>query len=320
MKYAKTILKWLMYAAVLACIVYFIRAFLHHAEQLPPIRWSLTTFLLAVLSAVSVVVTHFFGTHVWRLLMSDQGHRVPTRLAVQVFFISQLGKYLPGNVGQFIGRGVLAKSTGIPVGVAVGTAIFEGIWNLVISSSLALLATVVLWDLHFAQNGSSALTSKLAWILPLALVAPWLSIKLLNAFLPQLSMKIGGGQLIRLPQLRTSLLVSLLILINFLQQGYIVKLQGELFFAHPDIDWFSITLLYSSAWVVGYVVPGAPGGLGVREAMMVLLLTPLVGAAVASGLAVSMRLTTLLGDGLSVLIGFSGRALRAKSKGTADSA
>ena len=312
MKHAKTILKWLMYAAVLASIVFFVRAFMVHMENLPPLAFNLTTVSIAVLSMVSVVVAHFFGTHVWRLLMSDQGHRVATRLAVQVFFISQLGKYLPGNVGQFIGRGVLAKSTGIPVGVAVGTAVFEGIWNLVISASLALLATVLLWDLHASQTAAPAFASKLVWILPLALVAPWLGIKVVNSFLPRLSMKIGGGQMLRLPRLRTALLVSLLILVNFMQQGFIVKLQAEYLFASPDVDWFSIALLYSSAWVVGYVVPGSPGGLGVREAMMVLLLTPVTGAAVAAGLAVSMRLTTLLGDALTVLLGFVGRHLQAR--------
>lgn len=308
MKHTKTLFKWLMLAAVLASIVFFVRAFLTHMEKLPPLQLNLTTVAIGVLSAVSVVVTHFFGTHVWRLLMSDQGHRVPTRLAVQVFFISQLGKYLPGNVGQFLGRGVLAKSTGIPVGVAVGTAVFEGIWNLVISSSLALLGTVVLLDLQ-TSHGAPAFADKLAWILPLALVAPWLGIKVVNTLMPKLSMKIGGGQMLRLPRLRTALFVSLLILVNFMQQGYIVKLQAEYLFASPDIDWFSIALLYSSAWVVGYVVPGSPGGLGVREAMMVLLLAPLTGPAVAAGLAVSMRLTTLLGDALTVLIGVVGRRL-----------
>jgi hypothetical protein len=241
-------------------------------------------------------LTRFFGTHVWRLLMSDQGHRVPTRLAVQVFFISQLGKYLPGNVGQFLGRGVLAKSTGIPVGVAVGTAVFEGIWNLIISLSLALLSTWVLWDLNTVQTASPNFASQAAWLLPLALVLPWLGLKVVNTVLPKLSMKIGGGQLLRLPRLRTSLLVSLLILVNFMILGYVLKLQAEVFFARPDVDWFSITLLFSSAWVVGYVVPGAPGGLGVREAMMVVLLAPLTGGC-GHRAAVSMRLTTCWATG-----------------------
>jgi glycosyltransferase 2 family protein len=309
MKIAINIFKWLMYAAVVVSLAYFALALKKHLDQLPAIAFGVPTVMVAVLSACAVVVTHFLGTHVWRLLMSDQGHRVPTRLAVQVFFISQLGKYLPGNVGQFLGRGVLAKSTGIPVGVAVGTAVFEGIWNLIISLSLALLSTWVLWDLNTVQKVHPDFAAQAVWLLPLALVLPWLGIKMVNTVLPQLSQKIGGGQLLRLPRLRTSLLVSLLILVNFMILGYVLKLQGAVFFARPDIDWFSITLLFSSAWVVGYVVPGAPGGLGVREAMMVVLLTPLTGGAVATGLAVSMRLTTLLGDGLTVLVGVLGRFL-----------
>lgn len=303
MKHSKRLFKALMYAAVLASCVYFGLAFKTHVEQLPAIPLNVQTVLVALLSVLAVVVTHFFGTNVWRLLMSDQGHRVPLGIALQVFYISQLGKYLPGNVGQFLGRGVLAKSTGIPVGVAVGTAVFEGIWNLVISMALALLSTWVLWDLATVQSVSTRFTQQAVWMLPAALVLPWLGIKVVNTVLPGLSRKIGGGQLLRLPRLRTSLLVSLLILVNFMLLGWVLQLQAEYFFMHSGVDWFSVTLLFSSAWVVGYVVPGAPGGLGVREAMMVVLLTPLTGAPVATGLAVSMRLTTLLGDALTVLFG-----------------
>ena len=315
MKSAKTAFKILMYAAVLASCVYFGLAFKKHVDSLPHIDFTWQTVLVAILSVCTVVLTHFFGTHVWRLLMSDQNHRVPTRLAVQVFFISQLGKYLPGNVGQFLGRGVLAKSTGIPVGVAVGTAVFEGIWNLVIGLTLALLSTWVLYDLVTVHSVNPAFGAKAGWLLALALVLPWLSVKVLNAVLPNLSRKVGGGELLRLPRLRTSLLVSLLILINFMMLGYVLKLQAEVFFAAPDVDWLSITLLFSSAWVAGYVVPGAPGGLGVREAMMVVLLTPLTGAPVATGLAVSMRLTSLLGDGTSVLVGMAARNRQQRHKG-----
>ena len=243
--------------------------------------------------------------------MADQNHRVPMRLAMPVFFLSQLGKYLPGNVGQFLGRGVLARSTGIPVGVAVGTAVFEGVWCLVISLTLTLLSTWVLYDLVTLQSVNPAFASMAGCLLVLALVLPWLSVKVLNTVLPKLSRRVGGGALLRLPRLRTSLLVSLLILTNFMLLGSVLKMQAEVFFSSPPVDWLSITLLFNSAWVAGYVVPGAPGGLGVREAMMVVLLTPLTGAPIAAGLAVSMRLTSLLGDGLTILIGaISGRAQR----------
>jgi glycosyltransferase 2 family protein len=311
MTLAKTLLKCLMYVAVAASLLYFGWAFKRNVEGLTSIDWTSRTVLVGVLSCCTVVVTHFFGTHVWRFLMADQNHRVPMRLAMPVFFLSQLGKYLPGNVGQFLGRGVLARSTGIPVGVAVGTAVFEGIWCLVISLTLTLLSTWVLYDLVTLQSVNSAFASMAGCLLILALVLPWLSVKVLNTVLPKLSRRVGGGALLRLPRWRTALLVSLLILTNFMLLGSVLKMQAEVFFSSPPVDGLSITLLFNSAWVAGYVVPGAPGGLGVREAMMVVLLTPLTGAPIAAGLAVSMRLTSLLGDGLTILIGaISGRAQR----------
>ena len=44
--------------------------------------------------------------------------------------------------------------------------------------------------------------------------------------------------------------------------------------------------------------------------MMVVLLTPLTGAPIATGLAVSMRLTSLLGDGLTIVIGAISRRMQ----------
>jgi hypothetical protein len=49
--------------------------------------------------------------------------------------------------------------------------------------------------------------------------------------------------------------------------------------------------------------PGVAGGLGVREAMVVALLTPVVGAGAAIGLSITMRLATVAGDGLAFGLG-----------------
>lgn len=57
------------------------------------------------------------------------------------------------------------------------------------------------------------------------------------------------------------------------------------------------------AWIIGYVVPGSPGGMGVREAMMLLLFTPVIGAGATLGISVTMRVTSVLGDRLAFLLG-----------------
>ena len=296
-----------MYVAVPASLLYFGLAFKRNVEGLPSIDWTSRMVLVGVLSCCTVVEPLFFGTHVWRFLMTDQYHRLPMRLAMPVFFLSQLDKYLPGNVGQLLGRGVLVRSTGIPV----GTAVFEGGWCLVISLTLTLLSTWVLYDLVTLQSVNPAFASMAGCALVLALVMLRWSVKMRNTALPKLSRRVGGGALLRLPRWCTSLLVSLLILTNFMLLGSMLKMQAEVFFSSSPLDWLSITLLFNSAWMAGYVMPGAPGGLGVREAMKVVLLTPLIGVSIAAGLAVSMRMTSLLGDGLTILIGvISGRAQR----------
>ncbi len=50
------------------------------------------------------------------------------------------------------------------------------------------------------------------------------------------------------------------------------------------------------AWMAGYLVPGAPGGLGVREAVMLLGLAPTVGEPSALAAALSYRMVTVLAD------------------------
>jgi uncharacterized membrane protein YbhN (UPF0104 family) len=53
---------------------------------------------------------------------------------------------------------------------------------------------------------------------------------------------------------------------------------------------------YALAWLVGFIVPFAPSGLGVREATFVALLAPTIGAAPATALGVGLRLANLAGD------------------------
>jgi uncharacterized membrane protein YbhN (UPF0104 family) len=57
--------------------------------------------------------------------------------------------------------------------------------------------------------------------------------------------------------------------------------------------------------VIGFVTPGAPAGLGVREAVLLLLLAHGMGAANASLLILTLRIATTLGDMLCFVIGLA---------------
>ena len=73
---------------------------------------------------------------------------------------------------------------------------------------------------------------------------------------------------------------------------------------------------YSFAWLVGFVVPFAPSGLGVREATLIALLTPSLEVGPATALTVGLRLANVAGDFLAIGLieavrSFAGRWRRA---------
>ena len=59
---------------------------------------------------------------------------------------------------------------------------------------------------------------------------------------------------------------------------------------------------YALAWAIGFVVPGAPGGLGVREAMLLTFLSGAVEDKSVLIAAILFRVATTLGDALFFLI------------------
>jgi uncharacterized membrane protein YbhN (UPF0104 family) len=78
-------------------------------------------------------------------------------------------------------------------------------------------------------------------------------------------------------------------------------------------DWMPIVAACSAAWIAGFVIPGAPGGLGIRETVLVLLLSPRFGGETALIAALLYRGVTLAGDALAAVVGLlmaNGRMMR----------
>jgi uncharacterized membrane protein YbhN (UPF0104 family) len=67
-------------------------------------------------------------------------------------------------------------------------------------------------------------------------------------------------------------------------------------------DWSTLIGISAVGWLLGFVIPGAPGGLGVREAVFIAGLTATgVPASLSTAIALGHRLVTLSGDGLVAL-------------------
>lgn len=301
--------KWLAAVVALLATGFFIYYAVRNFSEIPPLNWGGASMAIGLLSAVLVVSSIGIVGTIWHLLLRDHGLSTSWRQAQTIFAIVQFGKYLPGNVGQHVGRVVMAREIGIPVPITLNTMLVEMLWGAGIAAGLAILSLTLFIDGQALGLQLQLGPVQLGLGVALLLFTPWIGITLLNRYLPSLAKRLSGGERVAAPRLRTALAVAVLFLLCFVVMGVILKLQAQWFFGVTASSVFELTCLFSIAWLAGYLVPGAPGGLGVREAMMVLLFSPLLGPGTAVGLGVTLRVTTTIGDAVAFCFGIIGRKL-----------
>lgn len=66
-----------------------------------------------------------------------------------------------------------------------------------------------------------------------------------------------------------------------------------------------LAAIFMVAWAAGFVVPIAPGGIGVRETALIAMASPSEDMAIIATFALVTRLVTTMGDGLMGFAGYS---------------
>ncbi|WP_066258547.1 lysylphosphatidylglycerol synthase transmembrane domain-containing protein [Hydrogenophaga flava] len=297
------LLRGLALALLLASCGYFGYHLWDNLHQLPPIEWGWSAVGVIALAVLGCLTSVPLIALMWQLLLRDQGVKLPYRQALQIIAVSQMGKYLPGNVGHFAGRVLLGSQAGIPAGKTIATMAMETFWVLGISGIFAVAALLfVVNDLHEGLVDTSH-PGYLAAVAVTMLVAPFLAVRVVNRLLPGLSRKLGRGQLLAEPRLLTAMSVAGLIAFSFVVLGAVVELLAAELFQHPEIDLLEMVLLFAVSWTAGFLVPGSPGGIGVREAVMIQLMGPAIGLETALGVALVMRLCSMGADALAFGVG-----------------
>jgi len=302
---SNVLLKWLVFFVLILAVGFYIHYVVQNFEAIPSLHWGLATILTGIFSILFVILGIGIAGQIWHTLLSDLGFSPSWKQVQAIFAITQFGKYLPGNVGQYLGRVFMAREIGIPASVTANTMLIEILWGTGIGAGLTLLSLIFFVDGQ--ALGFQFGPVQLVLIIVLLMFLPWLGISFVNRFTPELAKRLSGGSAIAAPRFITALVVALLFLVNFWMMGVILKLQAVWFFDVAEGSIFQLTCLFTIAWLAGYLVPGAPGGLGVREAIMVMVLSPLLGAGAAVGLSLTLRLTTTLGDAVAFALGILGR-------------
>ena len=265
------------------------------------IPWSSATlFFIGFVIVLQVVVTLFDGW-AWGWLLRKLGVNAGSRKAVSVFAVSQFGKYLPGNVAQHLGRIAFAKKAGWSMSRVVVSMLLE---NGFAAGTCALVVSVATVG-RLGGDAHAERSAPLLFVLVAGFVAGVVVAQRVLSNPPAFVRKrLGLEEPVRLSAstLGAYLSVNLLGLVALgvsftLSLRSVSPLTVEPFWLVPAAAMAS--------WLFGYIVPGAPAGLGVREAGLVALLGPTMGSGVVATAALVWRITALVADCAVFLIGLS---------------
>jgi uncharacterized membrane protein YbhN (UPF0104 family) len=244
----------------------------------------------SVLAAMAAVLTGIYATFLsWRAGLTDLGAPLPLTGGMRVFFLGQLGKYLPGSIWPAVTQMRLGRDYQVPQR-ASGAA--------VVVFMLMVVGTGLLVGLPVVPLLGDAATDEYHWlllVLPLAmlLAAPPVMNRVIAQVLrvarrPAMPSRLSAGGILRVAgwSIVAWLLYGLQVFVLARQLG-------------AEGGWLLLlqcTGAFAVAFASGPLLLVVPAGAGVREAALLLLLGPTITAPRAAVVAVVSRLLFIVGD------------------------
>ena len=225
-------------------------------------------------------------TGAWIILVRSCGAKARNSTLAAILLISQVGKYLPGNVAHFIGRAWASQQKNISFkAVAAATA-------LELSGVLAACSILVAMALVLA-GGAPQVSYYSHWILAAAV-----ALSIAGTLLGGLIAFRSGVAAIKIwkPFLTAvGCYASLLALLACVNIWLIYALSGSW-------NWslaIQVAGAFAVSWLVGFIMPGSPAGLGVRELAFFAILAGSISEEILVISTAIFRIATISGDFLA---------------------
>ena len=239
-----------------------------------------------IASGVALLAVYVYLVGLWALMVGRLGGpKLGLGESMKVFFVANLGRYVPGKVWQLAGLTYLAGKRGVSLPVASSAAVLGQIF--------ALAAAATLGGIGLAAGATSGFPSELVpWALALAaIIVVVVTVPAALRTMLRLAFALGRREE-ETPQLDGLFGARwlALYLIAWLGYGIAFGLLWSAFPALPQVSWPAAVGSFGGAYFLGYAAIFAPAGIGVREGAMAVLLSPWMNATDATVLAVMSRL------------------------------
>lgn len=236
-------------------------------------------------ATLTVLIAYALLVETWRRTVSAWGQNEQLKWgdAARIWFISNLGRYVPGKIWQIGAMGVMAQERGVSPVTAAGSAVVVNIVS-VIAGVGVVVATGGRVLARYAGE-----TAALAAVLVVALVLLPIGATLMLRLYRRLT-----GRELNVGTLPPRALVVALVgtSLAWLLYGLAFRWFSVGVGTSPAPGLASYTAAYTFSYLLGYLVLLAPGGIGVREGALVASMAQLglASAGEATLVAVTSRL------------------------------
>lgn len=253
----KPYLRWFILGGVLFFLVQTVK---ERWIEVAAIRLDAQSWLILAIAVIITIIAHVWSGWVWTWILAIFKQPLGVKEGIRVYLVTNIAKYSPGNIWHFYGRISAVGKKGGSRGAATLSVLLEPL----LMAAAALLIGLV------SSMWSKTINWDHCWLQVAGLVAILIGIqpRILNILLHRLSRSKNKADATAAEAIE----LTNYPLIPFLGEMGFVILRGIgfvlTFVALQTVTWKQIPQLFTSfsfAWLLGLIVPGAPGGLGIFE-------------------------------------------------------
>ncbi|SFV62968.1 Putative transmembrane protein HieC [hydrothermal vent metagenome] len=195
------------------------------------------SYILLPINLASTII----GIFVWHMMLIYYSKSLfPYRVSYYFFCKTEIAKYLPGNIFHFVGRQLLAKKIDITQPQMMK---ISGLFTLLLAVATLLSGTIFLLlidDIYI-------------WLRVLMIISSMVALIATLYLFPSLP---------KIEKIKMNMILTLSIALQGIMMGIIISAQID---ESSTKLFMEIVGIYIFSWLVGFVTPGASGGIGVRE-------------------------------------------------------
>jgi hypothetical protein len=297
------LIKMILGLAAIAFMFYYL---MQNWAMLKHHQWHFNIWLLLLslgLLWIAIASAVYIYQIVFRKLV---GAEITYAQTFRVINITNIGRYLPGKLWSVVGLiyytseyGINKKQTTLAV-----------ITNEVAGKASALILGLCYF--FFADTLKGYLPAMVGLLIAcLVVIHPWVLDKVINTgfrILKKQTIEIAFGYW-------TILKFVLIFIVSWLLHSLAFYVLVNAITPIGSVNIFKFATILPLCWVIGYIILLAPGGLGVREAMLVVMLGEFLPQEVALAIAIIQRIWFTVVEGINILMALAIPAPTKKQKG-----